>query len=823
MTNNPSTWTRIPTNRGLRDDYPEDVFGIDDTGGATEAVDVDLVTKKGAVTARKGESLVSVPPFGECLHGIEQRHNSIDGTTPYAALIGDGEQVTGLAVKGFKDFDGHAVVSPDRNHGLDPANGWYVSPGETKDAPEHCTLDHQGSEVRLDGSTPLYFGLPAEVKRRTEDWRLWDATTEIPEFIINGPFGEENEIRAPKTGEVYVSFYNNSGIGAYNNEGDTDAPGFPLMWGTQSYTPKRGKYTYAYFGASYVYAGGQESPLWICPERGEYDHYGTTFYFWRSILADVFFPGVVISTTGSRVSIPRRVRKIRFYCAPSEVEVAEPRSQLQFYLVSEIDVSKGDQDSPVRRYNLTGYLRNEVINGVSRQIVSIPADTGLVNKSSVDADPDGHPYLPFGSYIKVGDSKNVYRIIGHVTQSDDANQDLPKRWIKVWVDSGDHDALASDFRERGVNDTAQVAFTYKFRAFADSSIPGLSNPQIRVFIGDELLARSNYSEMSGLSQTLTDSVSPPRGGGVMVGGRKFIWGTQDKDHKLWTNRIEWSGFNPQALPTQDIFPPENYSDGCEFPVETIVGVGPDLAIFGQNCIKYASIGGREEGQWRWLDSLYGVGCVAPGTVCSTPIGVLFLGSNGVQVLVGNELHAVPVSEPIRNRLAALETEWPKAHGRYSSRRHHYILIFPVSGTTLVYDLTVKAWLSFLLTGPTGFKAAGMGTDVNGNVLVCSRDGVYEVGSSSAVNSGQVSSYAVRHVFGDTRLQKKLIGLQVYFDGPMQTTISVDGGAPLQVDLINGVYFDSLGLTGMAFDFRFWGFTALKSVEVYAEHVERQGL
>jgi hypothetical protein len=195
--------------------------------------------------------------------------------------------------------------------------------------------------------------------------------------------------------------------------------------------------------------------------------------------------------------------------------------------------------------------------------------------------------------------------------------------------------------------------------------------------------------------------------------------------------------------SHDYFPPLNYvdvrpSDGDEI---TLFKVQLGKAVIGKNNTiqKFYTEGDDPAEDWSLSDPLSFIGCKAMYSAVNTPIGILYLGSDGIYRFDGQ--YSTLVSDQITPEIRDIsETNFSGCWGEY--HRNTYYLSYPsrqsgssTNNRVFVYDLLNKAY-SIDILSVNAFCTFNSGTDW---------DTLYS-GSSEAgkIYAHSLSSYEVIH-------------------------------------------------------------------------------
>ncbi len=768
----------------LREDIATDV-----SGGCVTALDVDLSTKIGSVKARKQDTLLlGMPASYPVPEDIHQAPDGRNGSNPYAMLTRNsvGGNITGLAVKGFKKIDGTDVAEEN--------NGWHLPPKtQPPITTTEATLQHDGHEVRVHCQSPKYYGLPRSINEAGVDWPYCthDPTQvfEDDAFLIDAPFGEGNDIRAPHADEIYIAT-NPIGSAPYQFIGNGISYGYNPMWGDPGrdyvHLPDGlyAQFRYAYWGVSYLYDGYQESPLYVQTEYSDVGNFALDTEPHLRIRIRVTLAGIVYATAPftSKTTIPRRVRKIRIYCGASDKLVADPRKELQFRLVNELDVKDWDKDSQLLPYK---FPARRVLNPRSDDTPGITVPPGNyilfdTNASLVDAGTSGQGFTfwqdlsaenGFGAgFFMVDGSDTEFRITeayAHHAGWVDTNQHAvilktsPTQQVELAIlfPRGNHDFHGEGYDEN--YSTRGIKIYQAFRRFsAYNADPRYANsPVHHDTVGNELLFRATYSELSGLPQTLEDSVSPPRNLGTNRTVVPLIADFTDADGRRHSYGLRWPLVNPAGVTCWDIFPPEN-TDFRNYPIVGIAQSAGHTALFGQNKIELGTVN-LEEKFFDVTETYPNIGAVSKRMITETSQGIFFLSHDGIRVLNGLNI-SDPISRPIQESLLAVKAEWANGRAWYSATKRQYVIHFPTSRKTFVYDFVLNGWIEVTMTLPVFCGSVA----VDGEALLGKFDpfgeansGIYQFANGEPYMTPQ---YSVKTFFDDPDHDKHIRKIKAFF-------------------------------------------------------------
>ncbi len=851
----PKKWVKLPLSLPLKTDYATDVVGADG-GGALSAMDVDLRSKKGSVLARKQDlQLYGSPPLGNVIRDIAQETDPASLAKPIAILTSNTPtgNINGFYVRGFKTVTGEELSAD------------WVAPPVSINTPE-AVLQHDGNEVRIHCATPMYYGLPRSISEATTDWRFYDKEIIEPtEFLIDRPFAEANDLRAPTVEEIGIVICNNeNAIGQFDGSAAFPSGWGQAMWGAaEAGNTDAARFRYAYFAVSYLYDGYQESPLCLLPDIGDFhrDTDSDTRIFWTA-WADLIFKGTILDVGQHSTSIPRRVRKVRLYCAPSLTVLGSPLKEGTFYLAAEIDVSEWDKKSPHRIYGGSATLRDPDASPASGGItywlkvddewiqttydsssfyVRIEGFTHQQCDASHAQGPVTFPLLADAApFFKIGENEAEFAIagvMGKEQQSPNTDSIDFSQEIYLKVSPADEAAVRQAFAEQEIADHARVDVYCAFRWYVHG---GNAHPGHRSFIGQEVLLRPTYEQLSGLPQYLEGSVSPPRIGGCHGAVRHLIWGPTDKDGKQHRDWVQWCDYSPAGILLPDRYDPDKRAP-LNFSVLGVQSLGESIVVFGENNLVTGRIGGDEE-EWTLTDVRGGVGAKSRQSIANSPFGLICLSNDGVRVIdrafftttggaaiISGAIPSDILSEDIRSEILAQVDGWSTAVGFYDSRTNRYVIHFPTTRKTYVFDFAINGWLE--ISNSTPFYAAHSGAD--GHAIMGKYDtlgggalsGVWQYSASD--DDVAFPQYSLKLV-GNPLADKYLRHIRAWFTdtegGAFAVQIMKESDSSVAApSLTSGQVSHNLHLRDRGFTFSFSGFSELKAVFVEIEETDRDGV
>jgi hypothetical protein len=839
-----SEYKRLNLGSGYQQNTDTDVLG-----GTTVAVDVDLKSKPGTVRARKSDAvdvLSPLPPHSFVYDVVVKRNFGSDDKTYGVLTKGyptEAAAINGFATRGFKDLSGNSIPG-DPNQ-----NGWKFHQG-TRMSVTTGNLEHNNREIRFHSADPIWYGTIRGMAENTVDYRYteyapesWVSpagqtfqllnTLEVTEqsdeiFNITGPFSESNKILPPQVGSLQVL----RGL----RMGQDYNPGTRPMFGDCSDVGFDGnpRYQFLYFAASYLYDGFQESPLTllnVIEIRGQGDDWVSgNRDTWESICIDLLIKGVgygVSGVQGAYRNIPKRVRKIRLYCFPSPTRISDPKSSGRFYLVNEIDVSKWDSENKGLRLSLPCVSRTRADGGFGYKGVEVDVTRGWTSEAEESPfDVEWPEFIQGNPYFKLGDDDTEFPISKVYVRLVDGEV-VNRRHIMFLTDLS-HYVLLDNLMGR----LGQNAFVRVYHSFRNTD----NSPIHRTYIGDELLKRPTYDQLSGLLNT-AEYISPARERGYGGYDVPIIYRVRDKDGQWHKNRMMWATHSPAGVITSDRF--LEYRDS-EFNLVSAARSGVYLAMLGDAGIEFGTITQDEIG-WDFSDVFAGIGCVAERSVAETPHGVMFLSQDGVRMLIGNTISDV-ISLPVREFTDDARSYQSSAVGNYSARWNWYILHFPEGETNLsgvlpfyalVYDFDVKEWALLYLDVETAYCGT---TDPNGDALFAGVFGNCLSKISASDDYKPYPHYTVYEIFDDPVHEKTLQNLKLNFEKSSVEDISLiittdttsskpaDENGLSQVlgpeTLTSGVGTTRRAMSARLFKFAFSGFSELNNSFVRIERGER---
>lgn len=821
----------LPLDSGIRQDIDTDIYG-----GVSVAHDVDLKSQPGKLNARKADSFdINAPgPTHNiiCDLAIKNRFGSSEKT--YAILTRATQSldsnITGFGVRGFANIDG-SIQDSDPNE-----NGWHFPPeAQPRSQTIKGNIEHNGREVRLHTRYPKWYGLPRSITENTIDFRYTRTNVETPvlvepsdeEFSITGPFGDTNVLNAPSPEHLEIIKVERFGQDFVNNRifGDITL-GDPA------------RFRYLYFAASYLFDGYQETPLGLLNAieiRGQ----GTDWIdgdpdTWASISVDIKLKGISYGEEGGSEtvrSISKRARKIRLYCFPSPVKSIDPLSSGDWYLANEIDVSKWDSKNKAVRWSLPCTLGPASIYHIANRTgVRVDVNVAWVPGSGnvlVPESPNIYTWETFLSgypYMKLGDDDTEFPI-QHISIWNGRTEDQNQRFVQFFTTEAMTEQL-----ERVLGRLGNNAFVRVYHSFRNSDY----HPFHRTYIGDELLLRPTYSQLSGISQSET-FVSPGRSGGYIGYDVPVIWGIWDKDGFYHANRMMTPDSSPAGL-TEDRFSQLNYND---FPFEIVRAIrsGPYLAVMGRSQIDFGILR-SDDLAWEFATGVSGVGLVSYRSLAETPYGVAFLASDGIRLLASNEVSQV-ISSQIWSDLENLKDYFSTSVGFYSPRYNSYIIqiVDPdsTSFNAYMYDFDVKQWVTLslgliIINDVVGDIITAADVDPDGYGEYCTLSGgsgrvLCKFGGANY--NVDTAAYTINAVFDDPVFEKILKYIKLHFTDAEQLTPSsptfgivitsdagtnpTDSGNNSQTPtLTSGVPSSNIAMHARRFTFEITGFDSLSA-------------
>lgn len=207
-----------------------------------------------------------------------------------------------------------------------------------------------------------------------------------------------------------------------------------------------------------------------------------------------------------------------------------------------------------------------------------------------------------------------------------------------------------------------------------------------------------------------DATTTPPKGKLIVLHQNRLWIANNPSHP---SRIYYSDDS-----SHDYFPALNYfdvrkNDGDE--INFAMNLLGKLTIGKNNTIqKIYTVGDTPLLDWEISDPFSFIGSHAIYSAVNTPIGLIYLGNNGLYVFNGQ--YSTMVSEVITPEIRDINpTNFPYVWGEFSNNKYYMTYMSRKSGETtnnrvLVYDLLTKAYVIDLLN-INAFTVFRSGTDV----------------------------------------------------------------------------------------------------------------
>ncbi|MGQ3740806.1 hypothetical protein, partial [Bacillus sp. Fil] len=197
---------------------------------------------------------------------------------------------------------------------------------------------------------------------------------------------------------------------------------------------------------------------------------------------------------------------------------------------------------------------------------------------------------------------------------------------------------------------------------------------------------------------------------TLYGGRLFM-----AAHPTMKNRVSFSHIDPTlGRAVYDYFPAVNFFDLGEN--DEIVGLVPfrsSLLIFCRYSVW--ALFGEVKYDFKLMRLNTTSGCIAPKSIRVVEDTIFYLGDSHVYALFSNDFNMLDsqiVSTQVRQTLTDIsETEKQKAAGVFYDNK--YYVSFP-NGTTLVYDILLKAWTRFTNVQANAFLVIGKDLVFGGN-------------------------------------------------------------------------------------------------------------
>lgn len=836
------TWHLLEVNKPIQADVDTQTFG-----GVVASHNTDLNSRKGAVMARRKETLALPTPNSPhaVAHELVTGRDALNSSDLYAAAyrssVDQNTPLYSVGVRGFKKIDGSDIADDGAN------NGWVFpqivqpSHGETS-----ATIELNGAELRLHAKSPKWYGTPRSIIEAVNDFKYDIGGYEpvLPagsKFRIDGPFGESNDMAAPNANDFSINHGSSQRLG--NSIEFGDIPFWGPIEGRNSDGRLAGQYEYAYFAVSYLYDGYQESPLTLLGQVAELTNSTEASEGCRSIYIELIMR--TVRPNEEQRNPPKRARKIRLYCAPAATRLPNPLQSGEFFLASEIDVADWDAKSKALR---NSFAVTSIRNGTSYPNISemgthnkafeCEVDVGWADQTAGEGRSNAVVYTAFDAGVPVFRLNNndaYYRCaeVGIFTTADSHEN---ARTIVFFAHTEDETALNTEIANSGNKPTINVG--HAFRPMSSDTSLGLVH---RTYIGSELTGRPTYTQLSGLNQT-EEIVGPPRKYGYSGYDIPVIANVQDKDEIWHPSRMMWACFSPSAVLTPDRFKALNYRD---FDAEIMAAVrsGGYLAVLTKRDLTFGIFTG-DELQWDFSDVYRNYGCAARKSVSETPFGVMYLGHDGkVKMLSGGSPVLDFNSDPVAELIEEFRDYWPYAVGRYSARHQQYVLTFPRGGgataiNTVIYDFRARGWITADIYGsnefPSEMRPLAGAEDGDGDIIFAAESNTEQGYIKYAAGDERFNGNCYVHIrtnFGDVLGEKSVQRVRPIYDAgevPLEMTCTPESeasthpndplfGAQTRDQFTSGLTAnDRLALRDRAFTFEIQNFERLG---VFAVEVE----